>query len=66
MNEKIFSAPIGPEGVYGSFDLEMVGGKLAANLSLSPAGILNLIAAKIGGPIPAEVVAFIEKAAGLS
>lgn len=41
---------------YGSVDLDIV---------ISPKAILDAIAAKVGGPIPAEVAAFLEQALGL-
>lgn len=66
-------------GSVGNYDLAFLGGKvvvsvgvglpeISANLSVSigPKEILDLIAAKIGGPIPAEVAKFLEDALALS
>lgn len=53
-------------GVVGSQSLQLVGGKLVFQLELSPKVLIDGLAAKIGGPIPAEVAQFLETALGLS
>lgn len=69
----------GSLGSVGKYDLAFEGGKvvvslsvglpeIAATLSVSigPKEILDLIAAKIGGPIPASVAEFLESALALT
>lgn len=67
-------------GTIGKYDLAFTGGKIVFTLGLGlgevgvgaslsvligPKEILDLIAAKIGGPIPLEVAQFLEAALAL-
>lgn len=65
MNQKIGVFPFGPEGKFGSVEVSMVDGQLVASVKLSPKALLDEAALKVGGPIPAEVAAFLENAIGL-
>lgn len=69
----------GKLGTVGNYDLAFIGGKIiftlgvglpevGASLSVSvgPKEILDLIAAKIGGPVPKSVVEFLETALALT
>lgn len=69
----------GSLGAIGKWDVAFSSGLLvlsaqasdvgvAANVSVSVSGktVLDALAAKVGGPIPAEVAAFLESAFGLS
>lgn len=64
LNVKIISQPIGPEGIYGSVDLNVVDGKIVSAVTISPKGILDEAAKKIGGSAPA-IAAGLESAVGL-
>ncbi len=68
----------GSIGNIGTQSIDLVDGKLVAKahvdlgplaadlaIVLSPKAVLDAIAAKVGGPIPAEVAAFLEAAFGL-
>lgn len=65
LNVNLENAPIGPEGVYGTAAIAIVDGKLQVSVSLSPKAVLDAVAKKVGGPIPAEVATFLESAIGL-
>lgn len=52
-------------GAIGEVKFELKDGMLIGSLEISPKIILDSIAAKIGGPIPAEIALFIESAFGL-
>lgn len=69
----------GKLGTVGSYDLAFTAGKIVVSVGLSlpevgaslsvsigPKEILDLIASKIGGPIPAEVASFLESALSLN
>lgn len=56
----------GPIGQVGEFKVSLKDGKLAFELDLGPKVIIDALAAKIGGPIPAAIAEFIEKAFGLA
>jgi len=68
----------GSIGSAGKYDVAFTDGKIVvsasiaemgadANISISISGktILDAIAAKIGGPIPAEIVSFLELSLGI-
>jgi hypothetical protein len=53
-------------GEFAAYDVAIKGGKLVLSQSLSLKAVLDAMAAKIGGPVPAEVASFLEKELGLS
>lgn len=55
----------GAVGEFGHQSIEFVEGKIVAKVVLSPKALLDMLAVKIGGPIPAEIAAFLEAALGL-
>ena len=80
LDKQIINESIGQNGV-GSLDVAFVGGIFQVKVSLpvpsigaeadlllklSPKSLIDLLAEKVGGPIPAEVAAFLENAIGLS
>ncbi len=66
LNKELGSWPVGPEGRYGVAKIAIVEGKIVSSFEISPKGILDSVAKDIGGPVPAEVAAFLENAVGLS
>lgn len=56
----------GPLGKVGSYDVALKDGKLQFSVSIGPKEILDALAAKIGGAVPAEIAKFIEDTFGLA
>jgi hypothetical protein len=65
MNENLLSFPLGPNGEYGAVSLALVNGQLVQSTTLSGKALLDALAKKIGGPVPAEIATFIENTFGL-
>lgn len=66
LNVDLESLPIGPNGEFGTTKIAIVDGKLVASQSLSLKAVLDSLAKKIGGPVPAEVAQFLETTIGLA
>lgn len=52
-------------GVVGSYDVSLKNNALVAELQVPLKNLLEMIAKKIGGPIPEDIVQFLEKAFSL-
>ena len=49
-----------------TYDVALMGGKVVLSVSLSGKVLLDMLAAKIGGPMPIEIAKFLEDSIGLT